>query len=203
MSKGVIYIMTTAVAGLIKIGKTQTNQYQERMRNLESNGYYNTVGLKRAFAIEVEDYDDKERLIHEVFSKHRVADSELFALEADLVEQLLLAFEGKVIFPENTDREKRFDDVTKTRAISHRFSFYAKGIQDGAVITFHYDPKIKAKVVGEREVEYNDITYKLSPLTYKIMEERGELNKSGAYQGAQYWDYKGTRLSRIKDVEPD
>lgn len=203
MSKGVIYIMTTAVAGLIKIGKTKTEQFPERMRFLEGNGYYNTTGLKRAFAIEVEDFDEKERLIHEVFAKHRVAESELFALEADLVEQLLLAFEGKVIFPENLDREKRFDDVTKIRTVSNRFSFYAKGIQNGAVITFHYDPEIKAKVIGEREVDYLGITYKLSPLTYKIMEERGELNSSGAYQGAQYWDYNGVKLAQIKDIKAD
>ena len=201
--KGVIYIMTTAVSGLIKIGKTKTEQFPGRMRFLESNGYYNTTGLKRAFAIEVEDFDEKERLIHEVFSKHRVAESELFALEADLVEQLLLAFEGKVIFPKNLDKEKRFDDVAKTRTVSNRFSFYAKGIQDGATITFRYDPEIKATVVGEREVDYLGITYKLSPLTYKIMEERGQLNESGAYQGAQYWDYNGIRLAQIKNVETD
>ena len=55
MSKGIIYVMTTAVSGLIKIGKTQTKQYPERMRFLEANGYYNVVGLKRLFAIEVAD----------------------------------------------------------------------------------------------------------------------------------------------------
>jgi len=58
--KGIIYIMTTAVSGLIKIGQTGNNNYQERMRNLEANGYYNVVGLRRFFAIELEDYEDKE-----------------------------------------------------------------------------------------------------------------------------------------------
>ena len=62
MSKGIIYVMTTAVSGLIKIGKTQTKQYSERMRFLEANGYYNVVGLKRLFAIEVADYSEKETL---------------------------------------------------------------------------------------------------------------------------------------------
>ena len=81
MAKGIIYLMTTAVTGLIKIGKTRSAQYQERMRNLESNGYYNVVGLKRAFAIEVDDYKDKEKLLHEIFSKHQIANSELFALD--------------------------------------------------------------------------------------------------------------------------
>lgn len=33
MSKGIIYIMTTAVSGLIKISKTQVRQYQEEAFN--------------------------------------------------------------------------------------------------------------------------------------------------------------------------
>lgn len=45
--KGIIYIMTTTVSGLIKIGKTGVNNFQERMRFLEANGYYNISGLKR------------------------------------------------------------------------------------------------------------------------------------------------------------
>lgn len=45
MSKGIIYVMTTAVSGLIKIGKTRTDQFENRMRQLESNGYSNVVAL--------------------------------------------------------------------------------------------------------------------------------------------------------------
>lgn len=61
--KGVVYIMTTAVSGLIKIGQTGTANFQERMRFLEANGYYNVSGLKRFFAIELDDYTDKENLL--------------------------------------------------------------------------------------------------------------------------------------------
>jgi len=50
MAKGIIYLMSTAVSGLVKIGKTGTNNYQERMRFLEANGYYNVAGLRRYFA---------------------------------------------------------------------------------------------------------------------------------------------------------
>ena len=101
MAKGIIYIMTTAVSGLVKIGKTGTNNYRERMRFLEANGYYNVSGLKCYFAIEIDDYDEKESLFHEIFNKHQVGNSELFALDQDLIKQLLLSFDGKVIFPEN------------------------------------------------------------------------------------------------------
>ncbi len=198
--KGIIYIMTTAVSGLIKIGKTGVNNFQERMRFLEANGYYNISGLKRFFAIELKDYDNKENLLKEIFNKHRVGDSELFALDYDLVRQLLLSFDGKVIYPKDINKEKEFDKVSKSREQGARFSFYKKGIKNGEKIVFITDKKITAKVVGEREVEYDEQIWKLSPLTYKIYEQKGKLTKSGAYQGAAHWQYKGERLRDLPDI---
>ncbi len=201
--KGVIYIMTTAVSGLIKIGKTGTKNYEERMRNLERNGYYNVVGLKRFFAIELEDYDDKESLLHEIFSKHQVEDSELFALDCELVQQLLLAFDGKIIYPKNTNKEREFDEVTRLRKQGALFSFYRKGMKNGDVITFVQDKTIEATVIGEREVEYNGEIYKLSPLTREIFQQRDQVNASGAYQGAAYWTFNGKKLKDLKDSGED
>lgn len=199
MAKGIIYLMSTAVAGLVKIGKTGTNNYPERMRFLESNGYYNVAGLKRYFAIELEDYDDKESLLHEIFSKHQVGTSELFALDQDLIRQLLLSFDGRVIYPEKVNKEKEFDEVATTRKQSALFSFYRKGLKDGDEIKFIADTTIIATVAGEREVEYGGQIWKLSPLTYKIYEDKGQLNSSGAYQGANYWQWNGKKLKDLKD----
>jgi hypothetical protein len=199
--KGIIYIMTTAVSGLIKIGQTGTANYQERMRFLEANGYYNVSGLKRFFAIEIDDYKEKERLLHEIFNKQQIGDSELFALDYDLVRQLLLSFEGEVIYPKDVNKEKEFDEVSKAREQGVRFSFYKKGVKDGDEIAFISDKEITAKVVGEREVEYGGQVWKLSPLTYKIYEQKGELNPSGAYQGAAYWQYNGKRLRDLPDIK--
>jgi hypothetical protein len=53
--------MSTIVPGLIKIGKTGTDNFENRMYSLEHNGYSNVVGLQRQFAIKVEDYDEKEK----------------------------------------------------------------------------------------------------------------------------------------------
>ncbi len=198
--KGIIYIMTTAVSGLIKIGQTGNANFQERMRFLEANGYYNVSGLKRFFAIEIDDYHEKERLLHEIFSKQQIGDSELFALDYDLVRQLLLSFDGKVIYPKDVNKEKEFDEVSKAREQGARFSLYKKGIKDGEEVVFISDKEITAKVVGEREVEYGGQVWKLSPLTYKIFEQKGELNSSGAYQGAAYWQYKGKKLKDLPDL---
>lgn len=200
MKKGVIYIMTTAVSGLIKIGQTGTKNYSERMRFLEANGYSNVSGLKRFFAMELDEYVDKENLLHEIFSKHRVGDSELFALDYELVKQLLLSFDGNIIYPENVDKEKEFDNVSEVRTQSGLFSFYKKGLKNGDEVIFIQDKNILVKVCGEREVEYQGQTWKLSPLTYKIFEEKGGLNSSGAYQGANYFEYRGTKLKDLPDI---
>ncbi|HJQ09058.1 MAG TPA: GIY-YIG nuclease family protein [Candidatus Saccharimonadales bacterium] len=199
MAKGIIYLMSTAVSGLVKIGKTGTNNYAERMRFLEANGYYNVAGLRRYFAIELDDYDDKESLLHEIFSKHQVGTSELFALDQDLVRQLLLSFDGNVIYPEKIDKEKEFDEVATARKQGALFSFYRKGLHDGDEIKFISDKTIVATVAGEREVEYGGQTWKLSPLTYKVFEDKGQLNSSGAYQGANYWQFNGHKLKDLQD----
>lgn len=199
MAKGIVYVMTTAVSGLIKIGKTGRDQYKERMRFLEANGYSNVSGLKSFFAIELEDYSDKEKLLHELFNRSKVGESELFSLDMNLVKQLLLSFEGKVIFPSETNKEKDFEKITKIRKQGELFSFYKKGLKNGDKIVFTHDKDITAKVVGEREVEYGGQVFKLSPLVYKLFEQKGQLNTSGAYQGAAYFKFNGTKLKDLPD----
>lgn len=112
MAKGIIYIMTSVVPGLIKIGKTGSSNFEQRMYNLEHDGYRNVTGLKRVFAIEVDDYDDKEAMLHTIFEKSRVSDTELFALDVNIATQLLASFEGTVIFPKNETKDAIFDTAT-------------------------------------------------------------------------------------------
>lgn len=127
MSKGIIYVMTTVVPGLIKIGKTGENNFEARMYNLEKNGYSNVAGLKRRFAIEVEDYDKKEQLLLEIFSKSRVPNTELFALDIDLVIQLLSSFDGKQVYPIEKSKEEVFDEAVKEREVKADSGFIPDG----------------------------------------------------------------------------
>ena len=113
MPKGIIYVMTTVVPGLIKIGKTDLNNFDSRMYNLERHGYANVTGLKRKFAIEVEQYDEKEKLLDEIFSKSRVPGTELFALDVDLVVQLLSSFEGLQVYPKEESKKEVFISSTR------------------------------------------------------------------------------------------
>ena len=106
MATGVLYVMSTVVPGLVKIGKTTTDRFEDRMRILERNGYNNVTGLHREFAIEVERYDEKERMLDDIFSKARVPGSELFALDINLAIELLSSFEGRQIYPKSSTESK-------------------------------------------------------------------------------------------------
>ena len=198
MAKGVLYIMTTSVSGVIKIGIAGTKNYPERMRYLSQNGYANVSGLKPYFAIEMDNYDETEDLLKDLFKFIRLGDSELYSMDADKAKQLLLTFSGNVIYPKDaTPKATQIRQIAKTRKQGQLFNMFDKGIKIGDVLTFVDDPNIKVKVVGEREVEYNGVVYKLSPLTLKLYEDMGKANPSKAHQGANYFLYKGTRLTKL------
>ena len=138
MSKGVIYLMTTVVPGLIKIGKTGSGNFDRRMYNLEHDGYRNVTGLKRAFAIEVEDYDDKEALLHTIFEKSQVSDTELFSLDINIAIQLLSSFEGTVVYPKEENKEQIFEEAAESAKSmlipDGRYTFKRKKKSDNAVV---------------------------------------------------------------------
>lgn len=67
----------------------------------------------------------------------------------------------------------------------------------GLDINFINDSTITAHVINDKEVEFEGAKWKLSPLTREIQTRRGTVNKSGSYQGAQYWEYDGIKLADI------
>lgn len=86
------------------------------------------MGLQRRFAIEVDDYDEKEVLLDDIFSKNRIANTELFALDIDLVVQLLSSFDGKQIYPESKTKEETFDDAMKERMVKANWNSIPNGL---------------------------------------------------------------------------
>ena len=198
MAKGIIYLMSTAVAGLVKIGKTGTGNYAERMRFLEGNGYANVTGLKREFAIEVEDYDAKEALIDEIFAKARVGTSELFALDVDLAKQLLAAFEGTQVYP-SLARESK--EEVFTRAVDqHRRHAEVFRIPNGM---YHLDYKprgSKQSVHVLMQVEDGELTIQASQHV-AVSTSKG-LPESVRQLRDQYTDNMGVVLEDVRFDSP-
>lgn len=155
MKRGIIYVMSSVVPGLIKIGKTDLNNFEKRMWGLERHGYANVSGLKREFAIEVDDYDEKEKLLDEIFSKSRVPNTELFALDIDLVIQLLSSFEGQQIYPELETKEEVFKKSTTGRIEKQDINLIPDGLY-----TLDRNVKDFGKVKATLEVEDGVLTVK-------------------------------------------
>lgn len=106
MSKGILYVMTTAVPGLIKIGKTGSKNFEQRMYNLEHDGYRNVTALKRTFAIDV-----------------------------NIVIQLLSSFDGNMVYPISKTKDEIFDqaadDSTGKLIPDGKYTFRRKKKSDG------------------------------------------------------------------------
>lgn len=67
----------------------------------------------------------------------------------------------------------------------------------GQTIDYTSDNSIHAKVVSDKEVEFEGKRWHLSPLTREIETRKGTVNASGSYKGSHYWEYDGIKLIDI------
>lgn len=208
MAKGTIYLMTSAVSGLIKIGKTDTAHFEQRMNYLQNNGYFNVTNLRKYFAIEVADYDRKEQLLHTIFSKSQVGSSEMFALDKRIARDLLLAFNGRIIYDaENGGKPKQEKTVKQGRKKaagsekpaersrkhpSEPFRFSMIGLKPGDNIHFVRDESVTAVVASDRTVMYHDQEYSLSHLAQTL------LNTEHPVQGPKFFTFNGKKLTELR-----
>ena len=98
MAKGYVYIMTSAIDGLIKIGKSKDGNRRCK-DELESNGYKNINALKTYYVVECEDYDEVESIMHDIFRESRVSNIEAFAVDKDRAKRVLSRM-GEQVYPE-------------------------------------------------------------------------------------------------------
>ena len=184
MARGIIYIMSTVVPGLIKIGKTGSDNFDKRMYGLERNGYYNITGLKREFAIETEDYDEKEAMLDDIFSRSRVPGSELFALDLDLAVQLLSSFEGRQVYPVNETKEEVFD-----RAAGRRPHEGATRVPDGVYTLMRKSKRSGKTTVATMRVKSGNFI--IPKGTQAIVEERSGMTPGIVKMRREYLDSNG------------
>lgn len=120
MSKGYVYIMTTAVDGIIKIGRSDnwTRRCQEQ---LEANGYKNMNGLKTYFVAKVDNQEEIESIMHDIFRESRVSNFEMFAVDKDRAKRVLSKM-GEQVYPE----ENKVSTNTSITNESKYFDFWTK-----------------------------------------------------------------------------
>lgn len=181
MSRGKIYIMTNdAMPGYIKIGRT-TNTLDQRMKELDSTGV--PLPFRCHFAVEVDDHEVREKLIHDAFADHRArSNREFFTLAPERAVAILKALGGQEVLTNNAMIDESgqvlLEDPHKERIIRSKFTFKELDIPVGAQLIFvrSFPDGIERTctvVNDERSVEYQGEIYTLSKLAKKFMTELG------------------------------
>jgi len=184
----IIYILINeAMPNYVKIGRT-TNLHQ-RMKSL----YRTQVPLpfECFYACTVENGAEVERWLFDIFEDRRVRkDREFFEISPERVAVALREKSIKDVTPRGTYTESEEDKVAlnKARTNRDRFNFKMVDIPVGAELIFSRGENIKAKVVDNRNIEFNSEIISLSSSAQKI------LGYDYKVAGTLYWMYEGETL---------
>lgn len=188
----IIYILVNAaMPGYVKIGKT--NNLEQRMRQL----YRTPVPLpfECFYACRVENAEKVEKWLFDIFDDRRVSkEREFFEVASERVVAALREKAIEDITPKHDYVESPEDQQALNRAKERRavFNFEMVDIPVGAELVFSRDENVKAKVVDNRNVEFNGKIVSLSVAADSALRKLGVQWKS--VQGPAYWTYEGETL---------
>ena len=198
MSKGYVYIMTTAVDGIIKIGRSK--DWTARCQyDLETNGYKNMNGLKTYFVVQVDDQEEIESIMHDIFNESRVADTEMFAVDKERAKRVLSKM-GIQVFPKIENKEVKETKIKDSDYMisksSDRYSFKSLGIPVGSVLTFRSSNKTVKTVDDNNQVMYNNEKMHISKAAWYLFNK----NDKCKYNGFVDFKYNGVTLKDLKGI---
>jgi hypothetical protein len=195
----IIYILTNeAMPGYVKIGKTSTN-LEQRIREL-SNSTSVPLPFTCFYACTVKDSTFVERQLHDAFDNDRINPRrEFFQISPERVVSALKLAEIENITPKKDIVDSKEDQHALNQArteMRSKFNFKMVNIPIGAELTFSRDESIKAKVIDNKSIEFNNKTTSLSASASKI------LGYDYGVQGTAYWMFDGETLDdRRKRIE--
>ena len=169
--------------GYVKIGKTTTS-LEQRIREL-SNSTSIPFPFTCFYACTVKDSSFVEHQLHDAFDNDRVNPRrEFFQISPERVVSALKLAEIENITPKQDLVESKEDQ----KALNHvreqiraKFNFKMVNIPVGAELVFSRDENIKAKVVDDKHIDFNNHITSLSTSAQKI------LGYDYGVQGTAYW----------------
>ncbi|MDR0320082.1 MAG: GIY-YIG nuclease family protein [Treponema sp.] len=195
---GKVYILTNdAMPGIIKIGITEMETIEERMKSLDNTSV--PKPFRFHYAIETKKYKEIEKLMHNAFSKFRIRNNrEFFEMDAESA-VAALKISGAAEIKLNNEMIDEKGTVIEEESIPTKkiFTFSQVNIPINSELSFTRDENIKCKVVSNREVEYEGEIYSLSGLAKILLNGMGYNWKS--VQGPMYFKYNDKTLYEIRN----
>ena len=188
MAEVVYILINPTIPDLIKVGRTEN--LGDRIKSLSRHAGV-PVAFECFYACEVEDSFKVEKKIHDAFGDHRVNPKrEFFRISPERVRSALELAALREVTPEEElieDAEERvaFDKEQERRG---SFNFKMVGIKPGEILHWTRDENITAKVVDNKNVEFEGKVMSTSTSAALILGWKSA-------QGPAYWVYQNEILN--------
>lgn len=202
MSEGFVYVLKNeAMPGYVKIGLTQQNDVQQRLKQLDNTS--TPLPFECVYAARVPDCRKLERTLHFVFGEKRVRlNREFFQTEPDLVRAIieLVAIKDEAVCDDaqeiTAEQRGAIEEVKRARA--EALTLDRLGLKLGDTLTFTKDPSVVCTVAGPRKVLFRGQEITLSAAALIAVREMGY--DWSTVRGADYWAFEGVKLSAMTPV---
>lgn len=195
MSLSIVYVLSNpAMPGLVKIGRTSSEEAVTRIAQLYSTGV--PFPFKLEFACRVENPDEVEEALHCAFAPNRVNPRrEFFSIEAGQAIAILklLHVEDATSEVEQSPSSIETQEInagTEYEARRPNFNFEEMGIPIGSQLNFT-ESDASVIVTAPKKVKLNDIEMSLTAAT------RALLGLDYSVAPGPYWTFAGQLLRDI------
>jgi len=201
---GIVYCLANpAMPDHIKIGRT--SNISERLKSLDNTSV--PLPFECLYAIDVDDPDNVERLLHDVFRDSRTRRTrEFFEVGGERVIAAMNLTRGRDVTPREDTVEDQESQVAldKARTIRAAFNFDMVGVAPGTTLEFYDDPSITCVVQNAKQVVFDGKETSLSLSAVKVLISRkqaaGEIISapisSEGGNGPIYWYLDGESLNQ-------
>mgnify|MGYP001313161743 FL=1 len=194
---GIVYVLSNpAFENYVKIGRTI--DLEQRLKQLDNTSV--PLPFRCVFAIEVDDANSVERLVHQTFADVRVRSTrEFFEIDPQRVISALMLTNGRDITPKKDIAEDDEGIEALERKVSKRrvYKFSDAHVNPGDILSYAKDDSISATVVSENKIEFEGEALSLSKAALKLLHREGYTWKQA--NGWVYWMKDGETLSERID----
>ena len=190
---GVVYCLTNeAMPEYVKIGITEN--LEQRLKQLDNTSV--PLPFECVYAVEVDDPQQVERLLHQTFHDHRTRSTrEFFEVGPQRVIAAMQLTGGKDVTPGAivVEDEESQRAVEKAKTRRSRFNFEMVGIAPGTELYFWNEPAITCSVHSRNQVIFEGEVTFVSAAAAAVLVRLGKPQVS--VQGTVYWYYEGESLN--------
>jgi len=200
---GIVYILTNpAMQGYVKVGRT--GNLERRMKELDNTS--TPLPFECAYAVEVDNPEEVELLLHDAFADGRTRSTrEFFEVSSERIISALRLTKGLDVTPlvdivEDEESRRALDRTNKK--IKESFNFAMVLVEPGTILTFIRDASQTCEVLTNKTVLFEGEETSLSASAAILLKRNGW--NTNHVSGPLFWCLEGEALNeRRKRMEEE